>query len=242
MAGQVGILAAFVAGVVSFLSPCVLPLVPGYISFISGVSMDELRSTDREGEVSRTIMVNTFAFVIGFSIIFVSLGATASYVGQLLLSNQVWLRRIAGAIIVLFGLHLIGLLKISWLYREKRFQGPSVARGPGGAVLLGLAFGAGWTPCIGPILAGIIALAATQEHLWQGVVLLAVYSAGLGIPFLLTGYASHRFLNLFQSMRRSLWLVERVGGVLLIVVGVMIFSNNFLIFSRYLSFLNRFAL
>ena len=242
MFDQVSLVAAFAAGVVSFLSPCVLPLVPGYLSFVSGVSLTELKVEDRTPDISRAIMVNTLFFVVGFSLVFVSLGASATFIGSQLLSHQVWMRRVAGAIVILFGLHLAGVLKISWLYREKRFHAPTKARGPVSALLLGLAFAAGWTPCIGPILAGILAYAATQETLWEGVVLLSVYSAGLGIPFLLTGYATHRFLEAFQAMKHSLWVMERVGGVLLIAVGLLIFTNNFLLLSRYLSFLNRFAL
>lgn len=242
MGTEIGLIASFVAGVVSFLSPCVLPLVPGYMSFISGVSLEELRSEERAAEVSRTILVNTLTFVLGFSAIFIVLGASASYLGQVLLSNQRLLRYVAGGIVVLFGLHLIGVLQLKWLYREKRFHGPSVARGPGGAFLLGLAFGAGWSPCIGPILGGILAYAALQDTMWAGVGLLAVYSAGLGIPFLLTGVATRYALRMFDNAKRFLWAVEKVGGVLLIGVGVLIFTDNFLILSRYFAFLNRFAL
>jgi cytochrome c-type biogenesis protein len=242
MADQVSLLTAFAAGIVSFLSPCVLPLVPGYMSFISGVSLDEMRAEDRKSDTSRAVMVNTAFFVLGFTIVFVSLGAAASSVGSFLLENQRWLQRIAGAIVVIFGLHLVGLLKIEWLYRDKRFHGPVTPRGPFGALLLGLAFAAGWTPCIGPILAGILALAATQSSMWQGVLLLAVYSAGLGIPFLLTGLATQRLLDAFQRMRPFMWAIEMAGGILLIAVGIMIFTDNFFLFQRWLSFLNRFAL
>lgn len=242
MGTEVGLIAAFAAGIVSFLSPCVLPLVPGYLSFISGVSLEEMRAAERDSDISQTILVNTLAFIVGFSLVFIALGASASYIGQLLQSNQAILRRVAGIIVIVFGLHLVGLLKIKWFYREKRFQGPSVARGPGGALLLGLAFAAGWTPCIGPILAGILAYASTQETMWAGISLLAVYSAGLGIPFLLTGVATRYALTVFDNARRYLWAVEVAGGVLLIAVGLLIFTNNFLIFNRYLTFLNRFAL
>ncbi len=239
---EVGLLAAFAAGVVSFLSPCVLPLVPGYLSFISGVSLDELRAEDRQSAVSRAVMINTVAFVTGFSIIFIALGASASLIGQALLSNKVMLSRIAGLIVIVFGLHLTGIFKIKWFYKEKRFQGPSVARGPGGALLLGLAFGAGWTPCIGPILAGILAYAATQDTMWAGVGLLAVYSAGLGIPFLLTGMLTQHMLRAFDSVKRYMWAIEVSGGVLLIAVGLLMVTNNFLVLNRYLDFLNRFAI
>ena len=239
---EVGLLAAFAAGVVSFLSPCVLPLVPGYLSFISGVSVEELRAAERQSAVSRAVMINTVAFVTGFSIVFIALGASASLIGQALLSNKVVLGRVAGLVVIVFGLHLTGIFKIKWFYKEKRFQGPTVARGPGGAVLLGLAFGAGWTPCIGPILAGILAYAATQDTMWAGVGLLAVYSAGLGIPFLLTGMMTQYMLRAFDSVKRHMWAIEVSGGVLLIAVGLLMVTDNFLVLNRYLDFLNRFAI
>lgn len=242
MIAQVSLVTAFVAGVVSFLSPCVLPLVPGYLSFISGVSLDEIRAGDGKDGVRRGVLVNTGFFVLGFTIVFVTLGATASSVGALLQNNLLWLQRIAGFVVVVFGLHLVGLLKIEWLYREKRYQGPVTPRGPMGALLLGLAFAAGWTPCIGPILAGILALAATEASMWKGVTLLAVYSAGLGIPFLLTGWATERFLEGFKRLRPYMGMIEKAGGVMLIAVGVMIFTDNFYLFQSWLSFLNRFAL
>lgn len=242
MVESVSLIAAFAAGIVSFLSPCVLPLVPGYLSYVSGVSVDEMSAGDRSATAGRAVFVNTLFFVLGFTIVFVALGATASSLGSLLLQNQRWLQRLAGALVVLFGLHMMGLLKISWLYREKRFQGPDRTRGPLGATLLGLAFAAGWTPCIGPILAGILAIAATNDSLWQGMLLLAVYSAGLGIPFLLTGWATQRFFGVFQHIKRHMRVVEVVGGVMLVTIGVMIFTSNFYLFQRWLSFLNRFAL
>lgn len=242
MADQVSLLTAFAAGIVSFLSPCVLPLVPGYLSFVSGVSLEEMRADERRADASRAIVVNTLFFVLGFSIVFITLGAAATAVGGFFRDNLPILRQIAGVIIVLFGLHLMGLLPIKWLYRQAKFQGPDNARGPAGALLLGLAFAAGWTPCIGPILAGILALGAGQDTVWKGMGLLAIYSAGLGIPFLLTGWATQRFLGLFDAVKRHMRTVEVVGGVLLVAIGVMIFSGNFAIFQSWFSFLNRFAL
>jgi len=242
MADQVSILTAFLAGIVSFLSPCVLPLVPGYLSYVSGVSMEEMRASDREAEASRAILVNTLFFVLGFSIVFVSMGAAATVVGGFLLQNLPVLQRVAGAIVIVFGLHLTGLLPIKWLYQQMKFEGPQNSRGPAGATLLGLAFAAGWTPCIGPILAGILALGAGQDTVWKGMFLLAVYSAGLGVPFLLTGWATQRFLGLFEAVKRHMRLIEMTGGVMLIVIGVMMLTDSFYIFQSWLSFLNRFAI
>ena len=242
MGQEISLLTALAAGVVSFLSPCVLPLVPGYLSFISGVSMEQMRAEERDPAVGRAVLVNTLAFILGFSIVFVALGATATSLGSALLANQRWLQRLAGAVVIAFGLHFLGVFRIAALYREARFHGPTKTRGPLGALLLGLAFAAGWSPCIGPILAGILALAATQDSVGQGVALLATYSAGLGIPFLLTGLATERLMDLFQRAKRLMWAIEKVGGVLLVVVGVLIFTDNFFLFQRWFAFLNRFAL
>jgi cytochrome c-type biogenesis protein len=242
MVDQVSIFTAFLAGIVSFLSPCVLPLVPGYLSFVSGVSMDEMRAEDRKADASRAIVVNTLFFVLGFSIVFVAMGAAATVLGGFLLENLPILGRIAGVIVILFGLHLTGLLPIKWLYQQMKFHGPANTRGPLGALLLGLAFAAGWTPCIGPILAGILALGAGQDTVWQGMGLLTVYSAGLGVPFLLTGLATQRFLGLFDAVKRHMRIVEMVGGVMLIAIGIMMVTDNFYIFQRWFSFLNRFAI
>jgi len=242
MADQVSSLTAFLAGIVSFLSPCVLPLVPGYLSYVSGVSMDEMRAEDRKIDATRAILVNTLFFVLGFTIVFVSMGAAATVFGGFLMANLPTLQRVAGAIVIIFGLHMTGLLPIKWLYQQMKFQGPENSRGPVGALLLGLAFAAGWTPCIGPILAGILALGAGQDTVWQGMGLLAIYSAGLGIPFLLTGLATQRFLSVFEAVKRHMRVVEMVGGVMLIAIGFMMLTDQFYIFQRWLSFLNRFAI
>lgn len=232
---------SFVAGVVSFLSPCVLPLVPGYVSLITGATIEQLRAAE-EKSLARTVWINSLGFIAGFSLVFIALGASASWVGRFLLSNKILLYRIAGVIIVLFGLHLVGLLKVEALYREKRFQ-PSVSkRGVLGAFVLGLAFAFGWTPCIGPILGAMLALAATRETVYQGVFLLAVYSAGLAVPFLLTALGINRFLVFYGRFRKHVHAVEVFSGVLLIVVGVLILTNSLTRLSGYLAFLNRFAL
>ena len=293
----VSALTAFIAGLVSFLSPCVLPLVPGYVSMLSGIGVDQLR----QGQAPRnSLMASAIAFVCGFSVVFVTFGASASAVGRFLLHNRSILGPIAGALVLLFGLHLIGwLAKLPWRIgvvlgivcivlgfvvaarpgifgewlRPIHFDslaiipllGPWVARwlnrdihfrnlganeekkaGPLAGItsgfLLGFAFAFGWTPCIGPILATVLAMAATTENIARGVFLLAIYSAGLAIPFLLTALGISRFLKFYQRFRRHMHAVEVCSGVLLLFVGWLIFSNTLTWLSGKLAFLNRFSL
>jgi cytochrome c-type biogenesis protein len=233
-------IAAFVAGLLSFLSPCVLPLVPGYVSLISGVGAEELQA--RNQRLLRTLMVNSLMFVAGFSLVFIALGAVATSIGQLTREYYGLLTRVAGVVIILFGLHLTGLFRINALYADKRMhtvKGSSTALG---AFVVGFAFAFGWTPCIGPILATILALAASQDSVAKGTGLLAVYSAGLAVPFLLTSIGIDRFLEFYGRFRRHLRAVEVASGVLLIAVGALVLTRHFTILSGYLSFLNRFAL
>jgi cytochrome c-type biogenesis protein len=233
-------LAAFVAGILSFLSPCVLPLVPGYVSLISGASVEELQSSERR--MLRTVMLHSFTFVLGFSVVFVALGAVATGVGQIVNEYHSILSKIAGIVVIIFGLHLTGLLKIKALYADKRLHDVKGSASAVGSFAVGFAFAFGWTPCIGPILATILVLAGAQETVWKGVVLLAVYSLGLAVPFLLTSLGVDRFLAFYGRFRRHLHTVEVCSGVLLIAIGVLIFLNNLRLLSGYLSFLNRFAL
>ncbi|MFQ5927178.1 MAG: cytochrome c biogenesis CcdA family protein [Terriglobia bacterium] len=238
---NLSIATAFVAGLLSFLSPCVLPLVPGYISLISGISIEKLKEGGAAGSgASRAVLKGAVAFVLGFSVVFIAMGAAASSVGAFLLQNKTLLYKIAGVIIVFFGLFLLGVFKIGALYRERRFH-EAGGRGPIGSFVLGLAFAFGWTPCIGPILGAILALAATRDTVAQGVFLLAIYSAGLAVPFLLTALGLNRFLAFSQGFRRHLLWVERTAGALMVVVGVLIFTNQLTRLSSYLAFLNRFA-
>jgi len=214
---------AFAAGILSFLSPCVLPLVPGYISLMSGVSIDNLKEGSRAG-ARRAVMLNSLAFNAGLSIIFLALGTTAGWIGAAVLNNF-WVRLVGGLVIIAFGLQLIGLLKIGALYKDTRMFSNDKPRGMLGSMTLGVAFAAGWTPCIGPILGGIIGLAATSGGWRSGLLLSAFYSAGLAIPFLITGLAINQFLGFYSSFRRHLHKVEVASGVVLIFVGLLVASG-----------------
>jgi cytochrome c-type biogenesis protein len=233
-------IAAFVAGLLSFLSPCVLPLVPGYVSLISGATVEDLQSSDRR--LLRTVMLHSVTFVLGFSVVFIALGAVATSVGQFANQYHALLTKIAGGVVIIFGLHLTGLLKIKALYADKRLHNVKGSSSVAGSFLVGFAFAFGWTPCIGPILAAILLLAETQDTVLKGILLLAIYSLGLAVPFLLTSLGVDRFLAFYGRFRRHLHTVEVISGVLLIAVGVLIFLNNLRLLSGYLSFLNRFAL
>ena len=221
-------LVAFAAGLLSFLSPCVLPLVPSYVGFLTGMSVEEAER--RRG----TALLHGLWFVAGFSLVFVLLGAAASAVGQLLRDYQLWLGRIGGVLLILFGIYLLGLLRPAFLMREWRVQ---LARKPLGFVgsgVVGFTFGAAWTPCIGPILGGILTLAATRAGLGQGIGLLAVYALGLAIPFLLTALALDRFLVWFQRFRPYIVWVDRIAGGMLIVLGLLLVTDSFTLLAGYL--------
>ncbi|MCA1566841.1 MAG: redoxin domain-containing protein [Acidobacteria bacterium] len=229
---------AFVGGLASFLSPCVLPLVPGYISLISGVSIDHLKdgATARTTNARRAVMMNSLAFNAGLSLIFIALGAAAGLIGAAITSNP-WIRIIGGLIIIGFGLQLMGVLKIGALYRDTRKFSDEKPRGMLGSFTLGLAFAAGWTPCIGPILGGILGLAATSGGWQSGLVLSAFYAAGLAVPFLLTGLGINKFLGFYTRFRRHLHKVEVVSGVLLIAIGLLVATNNVTRLASYASVL-----
>jgi cytochrome c-type biogenesis protein len=239
---EVSILAALAAGVISFISPCVLPIVPGYISFVSGASLAELKNPveldpEKRRELFRRVAANSLFFVLGFSLVFVAMGASATYIGQWFAANRLVLARIAGAVIILLGLHTMGITPIKWLNYEKRVQTQTKPMGVLGSFLVGLAFAFGWSPCIGPILAGVLVLAAQQETVGQGIVLLTAYSLGLGVPFLATGLAIHRFLAVFGRIKKHMKLVEVTAGVLLVVVGVLVATDSLQALSRYFTFL-----
>src|SRR5436189_4406341 len=233
-------LAAFLAGLISFLSPCVLPLVPGYVSLISGAGVEELKSS--ESQLLRKLMLNSMGFIVGFSVVFVTLGAISTEVGQVAARYKSMLAQIAGVVIILFGLHLTGILRIKALYADKRLHGVKGGSTAWGAFVIGFAFAFGWTPCVGPILAVILGFAAAQNSVSKGILLLTIYSLGLAVPFLLTSLGIERFLNFYGRFRRHMHAVEIASGGLLIALGVLLVIGRFTIISNYLSFLNRFAL
>ncbi len=247
MISDVTIYMAFAAGLISFLSPCVLPLVPGYISFISGVSFEELKALNTHqtslGIIKNPlILLNSLFFIAGFSVVFILLGASATWLGTFLISKLSLFTKISGLVIIFFGLVKTGLVRFNFLYKEARFDIKGKKYGVAGAFLIGASFAFGWTPCIGPILGGILAYAGTLEKVNQGISLLFVYSLGLGIPFLLTAIAVNKFLNVFKRIKKYLAILEIGTGVVLIILGLMIFTNKLILIPGYFSFLNKFAL
>lgn len=232
-------LAAFFAGIASFLSPCVLPLVPGYVSLISGATAEQLESKD--SKVFKTVLLHSIMFILGFTLVFVILGAAATSLGHVFRMYKKQLSWVAGIIIVVFGLHLTGILKIKALYADKRLHSAGSGKTPFGAFVVGFAFAFGWTPCIGPILSLILAAAGSEDTVTKGILLLSIYSLGLAVPFLLTSIAMDRFMGFYGWFRRHLHTVEVFSGVLLIVCGVLIFTQHFTVLSSYLGFLNRFT-
>ncbi len=217
---NVSIITALIAGVLSFVSPCVLPLIPAYISYISGASLSEIQA----GEVSsRKIIINSIAFVFGFSTVFILLGASATIIGKVLARHMNTFKIVAGIIIIIFGLHTAGIFRIKFLNYEKKVQ---IKRSNSatliGAYLIGVAFAAGWTPCVGPILGAILATASTYTTMWKGILLLTVYSLGLGIPFIITAWAINKFFVAFKQIRKYFHAIEVVSGLLLIAVGLLL--------------------
>ncbi len=224
---EVTYIGALVAGLISFLSPCVLPLVPPYICFLGGTTMEQLAGEDEmPASVYWRVVLASVLFVLGFTTVFVSLGATATVVGQLVAENLGILAKIAGVVIILLGLHFLGLLKIPLLYREARYHAETRPASLVGAYVIGLAFAFGWTPCVGPVLAAILFVAAGEETVWQGIRLLLVYSLGLGIPFVAAALAIRPFMGFMQRFRQHLGTVEKVMGGLLVVTGVMFITGS----------------
>src|SRR4029077_16611144 len=232
MRGSVGVLVAFSAGLFSFLSPCVLPLFPSYLSFITGMSVDRLTQEVTAGARTR-VLLHSLAFIVGFSVVFVSLGASFSAAGQFLLGYRDWIRIAGGGLIVIFWLSIAGVLRIGIFGRTQQLQIQSKPAGLVGSFLVGLTFAIGWTPCVGPILGSILTLASNDKTVGQGIVLLLCYSAGLGVPFLLSSIALGGFLRFFKHYRPFIPTVERVAGVLLIVVGVLVATNYYVLLNSW---------
>ena len=235
---MIELLVAIMAGFLSFLSRCVLPLIPGYISYISGSSLNELLENKK---------VNLFPiilFTIGFSLVFIIFGAAATFVGQLFLNNSYELRIIAGIIIIIFSLHIIGIIKLNFLNYEKKIYS-NRKKGVFGSILIGMAFGFGWTPCIGPILGSILALASTEESINKGILLLFFYSIGLAIPFVLSGYLIQKFMIVSKNLKKKMNIITKIGGSLLLITGILIITNQLQVLGyyilNYLPFLEKFG-
>jgi cytochrome c-type biogenesis protein len=223
-----GLLVSFTAGLLSFLSPCVLPLIPSYVTFITGLSLDEVQ------QARRTALVHSLLFIAGFTLIFLALGATATTVGRGLLAYRDWISRVGGVLVIAFGLYLLGAFNVGLLARERRVHLATKPVGYLGTVLVGVAFGAGWTPCIGPILGSILIYTSSSADLAHGLMLLLMYSLGLAVPFLVASLAINSFLTAFARFRRHLVWVSRVGGVLLVAIGLLLLTDYFTILASYL--------
>jgi cytochrome c-type biogenesis protein len=232
---EITVFVAFAAGVLSFLSPCVLPLIPSYLSFVSGVSLDDMRSERARSQVRWRVVLNSVAFIIGFSLVFISLGASASFLGGLFLGSRDIIRVVGGVFILLVGLYLVGLFKIAALERYLQFNLKDKPAGYFGSVLVGITFAVAWTPCVGPILGATLALASTAGEVGRGTLLLTSYAAGLGLPFFLSALAINSFFQLSQRLRRHLHMLHVAGGVLLIIVGILLITD-------YMTVLNAYAL
>ena len=231
-----GVLVSFTAGLLSFLSPCVLPLIPSYVTFITGLSLDEVQTA------RRTALVHSLLFIAGFTLIFLALGATATVLGRALLVYRTAISRVGGALIIVFGLYLLGVFNVGAFARERRVHIADKPMGYLGTVLVGVAFGAGWTPCIGPILGSILIYTSSQADLGRGLLLLLAYSLGLAVPFVAASLAINHFLTAFSHFRRHLVWVSRAGGILLITIGALLLTNYFTILSSYLQALTPAAL
>ncbi len=243
---NISIWMAVAAGLVSFLSPCVLPLVPGYISFLSGVSVQQMQAA-ADGQIipakiKRRVLLSAALFVAGFSAVFIVLGATATLLGGLISAKLSLLTKLAGVVIFIFGIIKLGLVRWLFLFKDVRFNLNHNRWGLPGAALLGAAFAFGWTPCVGPILGAILMYAGTLGNAVQGVWLLLAYALGLGVPFLLMAAGVGQFMRFFQRFKKFTGLIEKISGAVMAVLGVMVFTNSLILIPGYLSFLNRFAL
>jgi len=218
---------AFSAGLLSFVSPCVLPLVPSYVTYITGASFKELTDAEAKSKLRWAALFHSLFFIIGFSFIFILMGASATYLGQLLTQYQYWIMKGGGVLIILLGIHFTGIVNIPFLQIEKRFEMRKKPLGYAGSFLVGVVFAAGWTPCIGPILSAILIYASTSKSLAKGILLLTYYSIGLGIPFFLSSLAFNSFLSVFDKIRRYMRIINIVSGLFLIGIGILFLTNTF---------------
>jgi len=232
---NVSIFIALSAGFISFLSPCILPLIPSYMAFITGISLEELSHEKNLKRVRKIVIINSLLFILGFSIIFIALGASATFIGKFLSRNIRWFEIVGGCVVILLGLHFIGIFRLKFLNREKKIHLKDKPLGFIGTVLVGMAFGAGWTPCVGPILGAILTMAAATQNIFKGIVLLAFYSVGLGLPFLISGLIIHKFFEYFKAVRKYFKVITAVGGILLIILGILLITGYFSSVSSYLS-------
>lgn len=233
MEDNISYFGAFIAGLLSFLSPCVLPLIPSFITYITGLSFADLQAEHPTHKVREQTIIHTLLFIAGFTVVFVLLGASATFVGGFLQEHMNMIRRVGGILIIVFGIHVSGLVPIHLLLGEKRVTLHRKPAGFLGSFLVGLAFAAGWTPCIGPILASILMVAATEETVYKGIALLLMYSLGLAIPFFVASLAMHQFMVFFNRFKKHIRVMEVITGVFLVVVGIMIFSNSLSVVQRY---------
>lgn len=231
---NISLILAFSAGLLSFLSPCVLPLVPAYISYITGTSINDLKSK----KSNLYVLYKSIGFIIGFSIIFIIMGASITSIGKAFIKNQSIFRRASGILIFIFGLHTTGIIKIKLFYREKRFLSFKNTSGAFSSVLMGMAFAAGWTPCVGPILSSILVYASSMETISRGITLLVFYSLGLAVPFILTALAIENLSSKMSRLGKYLNIISIVSGILMLLMGILIFTNKMGILSQYFNFIN----
>lgn len=232
---EVTYIGAFIAGLLSFLSPCVLPLIPSYIMYITGISYSDMLAEHPSHVIRQKTILHSLCFISGFTVVFVLLGASATFIGSFLHENATIIRKIGGILLVILGIHVTGILPLKFLLGEKRVSIKHKPAGYAGSFLIGITFAAGWTPCIGPILAAILTVAATEDKVYQGILLLLIYSLGLGLPFFLSSLAMHRFLAVFNRFKKYIRMFEIITGIFLMVIGVLIYTNWLSRLSGYLT-------
>ena len=231
---NISLLLAFSAGLFSFLSPCVLPLVPSYVSYITGLSFEDLTNKTERTDILKTTVINSLLFILGFSVVFISLGASASYIGKLMVSYQEIIRKVGGVIIIIFGLFIMGILKMNFLQVEKKMHIKSKPAGYIGSFLVGIGFAAGWTPCVGPILGSILLFASTSGSVATGIKLLTIYSIGLALPLFISALAINSFLSYFKKFHKYIRIITIASGLLLVFLGILIYTNSLSLITFYL--------